>query len=702
MQRQIVYIGQIPQDTDILLTNRNAMISDGWVAQGVLGTGTLFSGLACTPTGPAGMTVNVAPGCVFSQQNIDNSAYGSLTSDTTEQIIKIGISLDTINFSCPAPATTGQSVVYLIEAAFVEEDSGAAVLPYYNAANPATPWSGPNNLGTSQNTVRQNICSVQVKVGVPATTGSQTTPAPDTGYTGLWTVTVANGQTTITSGSISQVGGAPFISETLTQKISQATADTRYAQITSVQNFSYSFANDTSGSANTVTATLSPVPAGYSKGMAILLNIANNNTGSTNINLNGLGNKAVTINGNALVGGELKAGHNYWFSYNGTNFDLNSVTGAANTVIFTGGTSTGSANTQAVATTSGNFANALGNVVTWKAGFTNTGATTLTVDSASALTIKKPGSSGLVDLAAGDIESGEEYMGVCQGTYLQLVSPANPSAFLVAANEFSEIATLGTTAQTNAVSNLGIAQPEGGITHGRNVAWASNTTISVAASSVVMKNATGQTVKVSNPSGTLNSATLGAGGIDVGTVAANQLYYIYNIYKASTSTWEPIMSLSATAPSFANASGYAYSSMMSVAYTDGSGNFIGFTHLGTNWQYKVGSNLTGLPSIVSGTQGSTSTPTFVSASMSAVVPPNAASVLYVAQCRGNLILAPNNNYGPVGSTTNSAPVSTVNVGGQSESLTVEMVPESSNVYYASDGGASGSSGVFVLGFTLNI
>jgi hypothetical protein len=701
MNRQIVYIGAIPQDTDILNTNRNAMIGDGWVAQGILGTSTLFSGLACTPTSPPGMTVNVAPGSVFSQQNIDNSAYGSLSSDTTEQIVKIGISLDTVNLPCPAPATTGQSVVYLIEAAFVEEDSGAAVLPYYNAANPATPWSGPNNLGTSQNTVRQNICSVQVKAGVPATTGSQATPAPDTGYTGLWTVTVANGQTTITSGNISQVGGAPFISETLTQKISQATGDARYAQITGVQNFSYSFANDTSGSASQITATLNPVPGSYSKGMAVLINVANNNTGATNINLNGLGNKAVTINGNALVGGELKAGHNYWFSYNGTNFDLNSITASVNTVIFTGGTSTGSANTQAVATTSGNFSNSVGNVVTWKAGYTNTGATTLTVDSASALTLKKPGSSGLVDVAAGDIEAGEEYVGVCQGTYLQLVSPANPSAFLVAANELSEIATLGTSAQTTAVSNLAIAQPEGGITHGRSIAWASNTTISVAANSIILKNAAGQTVKVLAPSGTLNSATLGAGGIDVGTVAANQLYYIYGIYDGTTSTWEPIMSLSASAPSFANAAGYTYSALLSIVYTDSGANFEGFTHKGIFWEPLVGSNCANLPIVWNGAVGTYGS-AYAAVSVASLIPSALGATIRIGTSATNAgtntcAVAPNNNYGNAGSASNPPPIQYF--GANTESVMGgEFLLQSSNIYVQSETYSLG----FLIGFTLNI
>jgi len=46
----------------------------------------------------------------------------------------------------------------------------------------------------------------------------------------LWVVTVANGQTTITSANISQASGALFLTETLPVKISEATGDARYLQ----------------------------------------------------------------------------------------------------------------------------------------------------------------------------------------------------------------------------------------------------------------------------------------------------------------------------------------------------------------------------------------------------------------------------------------------------------------------------------------
>lgn len=60
------------------------------------------------------------------------------------------------------------------------------------------------------------------------------------------------------------------------------------------------------GTANALTATLSPVPASLPAGMSVLLNITTPNTGAATLNLNGLGVKPiVNIFGAALSGGEL-------------------------------------------------------------------------------------------------------------------------------------------------------------------------------------------------------------------------------------------------------------------------------------------------------------------------------------------------------------------------------------------------------------
>lgn len=211
MDRQIIYPGAIPLETDLLNTNKNAMIGLSKLAAAILGTSTFMNGLACTPTGPASLQVYVAPGEIYSLQNLDGTAYSSIAADTTHAILKQGIMLDQATLSCPAPATAGQSINYLIQVAYQDTDSGATVLPYYNASNPAQAYSGPNNSGTAQNTVRKGVCAVSAKAGVAATTGSQTTPAPDAGYIGAFVVTVAYGQTQILAGNISTYGGAPFL-----------------------------------------------------------------------------------------------------------------------------------------------------------------------------------------------------------------------------------------------------------------------------------------------------------------------------------------------------------------------------------------------------------------------------------------------------------------------------------------------------------
>lgn len=218
MRRQTVYPGAIPLETDLLSTNKNAMIAIGHVLQDMIGVSTMFSGLGCVPTSPAGMTVNVNPGRAYSYQATDSGAYSSLAADA-HQIVKQGILLDAVNFACAAPTTAGYSINYLVEAAFQEVDAGSVVLPYYNASNPAQAYSGPNGTGTSNTTYRDNTVQLQLKAGVAATTGSQVTPTPDAGFSGLWVVSVPYGATTITAAMITQYSGAPFLSASLLAQI---------------------------------------------------------------------------------------------------------------------------------------------------------------------------------------------------------------------------------------------------------------------------------------------------------------------------------------------------------------------------------------------------------------------------------------------------------------------------------------------------
>lgn len=210
MDRQIVWPGQIPLETDLLNTNRNTLVALGKLAGAIFGSNTYVNGLSVGANSPAALNVVVQPGEIYSLQNIDGTPYSSLAADLTHQIVKQGILLDAVTLSTPAPGSAGQSINYLIQATFSEVDGGATVLPYYNSSNPSQAYSGPSNSGSTSYTKRQGTVVLSAKAGVAATTGSQATPAPDSGYVGLAVVTVANGAASVTGSNIITYASAPY------------------------------------------------------------------------------------------------------------------------------------------------------------------------------------------------------------------------------------------------------------------------------------------------------------------------------------------------------------------------------------------------------------------------------------------------------------------------------------------------------------
>jgi hypothetical protein len=211
MDRNIVYPGAIPLDTDLLSINRNTMIALGFLMRATLGSGVVVDGLACTPTLPASMSVQVMPGSLVQMSVVDATPYGSLSADTTDPLPKMGINLVPLHFQVQAPVNSGYSVNYLIQACLQESDQNPIVLPYYNASNPSQPYSGPTNSGLPQATLRGQSVQLQLKSGVPSSTGTQLTPAADQGWVGLYIITASYGQTTVVSNNISTLPTAPFI-----------------------------------------------------------------------------------------------------------------------------------------------------------------------------------------------------------------------------------------------------------------------------------------------------------------------------------------------------------------------------------------------------------------------------------------------------------------------------------------------------------
>lgn len=360
------------------------------------------------------------------------------------------------------------------------------------------------------------------------------------------------------------------------------------------------------------------------------------------------------------------------------------------------GTSGGSANAQTLTTGFGLGALTAGQSFEFIAGFTSTTATmTFAIDSVAATEAYENSASGLVPVPANGIIAGNVYTARWNG--VKLVVGASLTGYLLSANNLSDVASPATS-----LVNLGIAQPVKANFNGLICTWASNTTSTLTANEIILENSSGQTVKASSVNVTFNSATSGANGLDTGSITNTTWYYGYVIYNPTTTTFACLFSASAMAPTLP--SGYTYSSGAITAFrTDSSAHFLGFKQFNRRWQYVVGSNLSALPTIATGSTSSA----WVAQAVSGFVPINAATIkLVLVKFEPSGVVAvvgvaPNANYSTVvGTLTNPPPMgwddSSVIAGTNSIG---EFALESSNIYYLSN---YSNTGIFAFGFEINI
>lgn len=287
MDRQITHTGALIPNATLLGGEKAKLIALGHALDAILGGSTSVGGLSCNPTSPASLSVVIGPGSIMTKTAVDSTAFGDLGTDSTA-VVKQGILAQALTLpALTPPNASGYSQVFLVQAAQADQDSGT-VLPYYNAANPAQPFNGPNNSGASDVTLRTSACVVAIKPGVAATSGTQTAPSPDPGYTGLYTITLTNGQTQITSVNIAVYPGAPFIPVKLP------------AVPARVQDGQWIYGPDT-GAAGSLAATLNPVPASLPDGMEIRVKAANPAAGADTFAANGLGALPIVRRGGAAT-----------------------------------------------------------------------------------------------------------------------------------------------------------------------------------------------------------------------------------------------------------------------------------------------------------------------------------------------------------------------------------------------------------------
>lgn len=114
------------------------------------------------------------------------------------------------------------------------------------------------------------------------------------------------------------------------------------------------------------------------------------------------------------------------------------------------GTSTGTANAQTVTPPAGMLSMTAGTGISFKAGFTNTGAMTLTVGTFGTFNVEKDSPTGPIALTGGELVAGNIVSGRFDGTYIQLTATE-----------------MGTAALANASSNTGtVAAVSGAVTAG--------------------------------------------------------------------------------------------------------------------------------------------------------------------------------------------------------------------------------------------
>jgi hypothetical protein len=220
------------------------------------------------------------------------------------------------------------------------------------------------------------------------------------------------------------------------------------------------------------------------------------------------------------------------------------------------------------------------------------------------------------------------------------------------------------------------------------VTTAQTSVVSVSFDEIALENSSNSYVTVRSGALSVDLSASGANGLDTGSLATSTWYSIWVIYNPTTTTVAGLASTSATSPSLP--SGYTFYARVGWSRTDATSNKypLSFKQIDRSVQYVVqtAGNVPNLPIMASGASagGDITTPIWVALDTSTYVPSTAGIIKTMMRDSSNVLLAaPNNNYGGYTSTTNPT-FAWVSGGGN---IPVNMLLESTNVYWASNGNA---------------
>ena len=213
MDRQIVYAGSIPLDTDLLSVQRNVQVGIGALARAILGPGPVVDGLQCVPSAAA-YVVTMLPGSLTELAQNDYSAFGALPADPAD-VVRTALQPAASSVQLSPPADVNHVVCWLIQVQATEFDGTPIALPYWNASNPSVPYSGPGNSGSAQPTQRFLRVAISAKANGPQPWPIGTPPDADPGWIGLYAVTTVFNKPRIEAADIVPYYAAPRLRYTL-------------------------------------------------------------------------------------------------------------------------------------------------------------------------------------------------------------------------------------------------------------------------------------------------------------------------------------------------------------------------------------------------------------------------------------------------------------------------------------------------------
>ena len=229
------------------------------------------------------------------------------TGNFTTTLGSAATASNTIDFFATAP-TTGDLVDCITSSTTCTlTDSGVLAANVVNASSPGVGiahFAGSTQTVTSSTIATGDIANNAVTLAKLATQAANTVLANVTG------------------------GSAAPTAATIPSGVQNYVAGTGYNQATAHQMAAPLLCADTSSSSTTYTCTLAPVLGSLAAGDTVILTAVNqNNSGSSTLNVNGIGAKTIKKwqNSTNLAAGDLQASAAVLLTYDGTNFDLMTV-----------------------------------------------------------------------------------------------------------------------------------------------------------------------------------------------------------------------------------------------------------------------------------------------------------------------------------------------------------------------------------------